>query len=66
MNHNPLAGELWLDKHNDEYLFITTQKILTSSSLDQEWVWWHNISCNIVGNSSLEHFLNRCTKVNND
>jgi hypothetical protein len=64
MSDNPLAGELWLDKHNDNYLFITTQKMMISSSLDQEWIWWHNISCNTDGNSSLEYFLNRCIKVN--
>jgi hypothetical protein len=63
MSDNPLAGELWLDKHNDNYLFITTQKIMTSSSLDQEWIWWHNISCNTVGNSSLEYFINNCERI---
>ena len=58
----PLAGELWLNKHHDHYLFITKQKMMTSSSLDQEWIWWHNINENVDGQSSLEWFMRNCTK----
>jgi hypothetical protein len=62
MSNKPLAGELWQNTHNCHYYFITKQDI-GLSSLDQEWIWWHNVSSNIVGNSSLEYFINNCERI---
>jgi len=63
---NPVAGEMWLNNEDGDYLFITHREIKVIESMNIEWIWWNNLNCKYHDDSSLTWFLANCRKKNND
>jgi hypothetical protein len=55
------AGQLWLDNHRKEHLFVTGTR--PEDPVYSGWVYFHNIDTDDDGNSSSAWFLKNCQLV---